>query len=266
MSEAASSSTAGAEARHRYLRVAPLLLVGISVAAIFLTGWYNGMTLRAFMADRAALAAFVAGHRAAAIATFALAYVLAVAVSMPGILLFTVAGGFLFGGLIGGAVSAVSATCGAVLIFLAARTPLGTLLRARLGDGFAAFARAFQDNAISYMLFLRLTPVFPFWLVNLAASVLNVRLSTFLWTTFVGILPATFAFAFVGAGFDSLIAAQQRIYEACVAAGLAKCRLDLSVSTLRTKDLVLGLALVGLATLIPAALRRLRRSRAKRKG
>ena len=89
----------------------------------------------------------------------------------------------------------------------------------RAGPWLQKFRAGFQRDAISYLLFLRLVPVFPFWLVNLALATTGVRLWTFTWTTFVGIVPGAIAFALAGAGLDSIAQAQKRVYEACVAAG-----------------------------------------------
>ena len=244
--------------RSRHLRFAPLLVIGAAAAISFATGWYEQLSLATFLAERKALLAFVAAHHLGAIALFALVYAVAVALSMPGAMLCTLAAGFLFGGLVGGIVAALAATTGAVAIFLAARTSLGEWLRAGFGPALAGFARKFEADAASYLLFLRLTPIFPFWLVNLGTALLNVPLRVFVWTTFVGILPASFAFAFAGSGLDSVIDARRQIFEACIAAGKAKCKFGLSVTSLITPQMLLAFAALGIAALIPVVLKGLR--------
>src|SRR5262249_57436955 len=82
-----------------------------------------------------------------------------------------------------------------------------------------------RADAFSYLLFLRLVPIFPFWLVNLVAALVGVRLTSFAAATALGVIPATFVFAFVGAGLSSVIAAQQAAYQFCLAAGRADCPL-----------------------------------------
>src|SRR5262249_21134560 len=114
----------------------------------------------------------------------------------------------------------------------------------------------FKEDALSYLLFLRLVPAFPFWFVNIAAAVLRVPLKTYVVATFVGIIPATFAFAAAGAGLDSVIAAALAEHSRCVAReGAQACSLGIHARSLVTRELVLALVLLGLVALIPVALR-----------
>jgi uncharacterized membrane protein YdjX (TVP38/TMEM64 family) len=181
-----------------------------------------------------------------------------VAFSLPGALLLTIAGGFLFGGLVGGSVTVFSATAGAALIFLAARSSLGVMLRNRAGPSLAKFREGFERDAASYLLFLRLVPLFPFWLVNLAPALLSVPFKTFVWTTFVGIMPGTFAYSFAGAGLDSVAAAQKQAFDACVASGAKDCKAHIYLNQLVTKEMIIAFAALGFVALIPVLLRRWR--------
>jgi uncharacterized membrane protein YdjX (TVP38/TMEM64 family) len=104
-------------------------------------------------------------------------------------------------------------------------------------------------------------PVFPFWLVNLAPAVVGVHLTTFVLATALGIIPGTFAYALVGGGLDSVIAAQEAAYHSCIAAGRADCRLDFSMAALVTPQLLAALAALGVVALIPVALRKRRARR-----
>jgi uncharacterized membrane protein YdjX (TVP38/TMEM64 family) len=100
----------------------------------------------------------------------------------------------------------VGATLGATMLFLAARTALGDVLRARAGPSLRKLEAGFRENELSYMLVLRLVPLFPFWLVNLAPAFLGVRTSTFIIGTFVGIIPGALVFASVGTGLGAILA------------------------------------------------------------
>ena len=131
---------------------------------------------------------------------FVALYAAAVALSLPGGAVLTMAGGFLFGWLLGGIASILAATIGASIVFLIARSALGEFLAARAGPWLSRFRQGFQDDAFSYLLFLRLVPIFPFWLVNLAPGLLGVGFATYVATTFLGIIPGTFAFALAGSG------------------------------------------------------------------
>ncbi len=126
----------------------------------------------------------------------------------------------------------------------------------------ARLAEGFRDDAFSYLLFLRLVP-FPFFVVNLVAALAGVRLATFVAATALGIVPATFAFAFVGAGLDSIIAAQESAYRACLAAGNADCKLDFDLAAAITPQLIVALVALGVVALIPVIAKRMRARRAR---
>jgi uncharacterized membrane protein YdjX (TVP38/TMEM64 family) len=223
--------------------------------------WAMGLTdyldLNRFVMARGSLREAVGTQPVTAALTYVAAYAVVVSLSLPGALVMTIAGGFLFGGWTGGALAVIGATIGAVVVFVAARTALADWLRAKAGPFLGKLRDGFADNALSYLLFLRLVPVFPFWLVNLAPALLDVRLSTYVLATMIGIIPGTIAFAFVGAGLDSVIAAQVAADPNC-AAGIT-CRIQLDPQVLVTRELLFALAGLGIVALIPVALKALRR-------
>jgi uncharacterized membrane protein YdjX (TVP38/TMEM64 family) len=167
----------------------------------------------------------------------------------------------LFGIVLGGIAAMAGATMGAICVFLIARSALGELLVRRAGPVADKLMQGFRADAFSYLLFLRLVPVFPFWLVNLVPALCGVRLGTFAAATVLGILPATFAFASLGAGLDSVIAAQHHAYRSCQAAGRSDCRLTLDVDTVLTPELLAALVALALLALLPVMIRRLRARR-----
>lgn len=245
----------------RWLRLAPLGILALAFAAALASGTTNHLTLENLLASRGALSGFIARNMALALIAFVAAYAMAVAVSIPGATLFTISGGLLFGGWLGGAAAIVGATAGATLLFLAARSSLGAFLTQRAGPGIERFRAGFQKDAVSYLLFLRLVSVFPFWLVNLALAATGVKLWTFIWTTFVGIIPATLAFALAGAGLGSIADQKQRAFEACLAAKGAQgaCSLGISPQDLVTRETLIAITALGIMALIPVVLRRFRR-------
>jgi len=183
-----------------WVRFWPLALLAMGFGLFFAMGLQRFVTLDALRDNRAALSDWVAAHYLAAVLVYIGAYALMAALSLPGGLIATLTGGFLFGTLVGGLATVVGASLGATILFMAARTAFADLLRARAGSAIARMEAGFSKNAFSYLLFLRLVPVFPFWLVNLAPAFLGVRPSTFMGATFVGIIPGTFVFASLGAG------------------------------------------------------------------
>ena len=236
------------------------------MAAIFASGAHHYLTFENLLASRESLRGAIASHPVWSLAAYSLVYITAVALSVPGALILTISGGFLFGWLLGGLAAVMSATLGAILIFLAARTSLGAILREKAGPSIARFREGFEQDAASYLLFLRLVPVFPFWLVNLAPAILNVPLRTFAWTTLIGVLPGTFAYAFAGAGLDSVAAAQRQAFDACIASGGPDCKAHIYVRQLVTPQLLYAFAALGIVALIPVFLKRWRGKSDKPRG
>ena len=203
---------------------------------------FAGFGPQAAIASREVLREFVQTHEIASISAYMLVYAIAAALAMPGASILTLMGGFLFGPLAGGLAAVLGAGSGACLIFLLAKGILrdhfeaqGAGLAARLQSGFAV-------NAFSYLLLLRLVPLFPFFLVNIAPAFCKVRLSTFAAATFLGILPATFAFAYIGAGLDGIL--ERAGPEGFNLAGLMQ------------PELLWGFGGLGLLALLPVVLRK----------
>lgn len=252
-----------ASPRRRWMSYLPLVVLAIAMGAAYALDLPQKLTLEAFVEKRDTVKALVEANHALSLAVYALAYVAVVALSLPGGLIMTIIGGFLFGWLLGGTMALASATLGATLVFFVARSSLGATLIERAGPRLNKVAEGLRENAASYLLFLRLVPVFPFWLVNLAAALFNVELRVFIATTALGILPGTFAFAFAGAGLDSVIAAQQDAYTACMAAGTSPCNLKFHPRALLTRELMIAFVALGLVALIPIGIKLWRQRRAK---
>jgi len=153
---------------------------------------------------RAVLLDLVARHRAAMAAGFFATYALCVAFSLPVATVLTIAGGFLFGQVQGTVLVVAGATVGATAVFLAARTAFGDTLRRRAGPWLRRMEDGFRENALSYLMVLRLVPLFPFVAVNLVPAVLGVGLRDFVLATFFGIMPASAVYVGLGVGVGSV--------------------------------------------------------------
>ena len=138
------------------------------------------------------------------VAIFSGLYVLQTTFSLPGGALLTLTGGFLFGSFLGTLIVLVPATLGATLAFLVARYLLRDWVERKFGDRLDAFQRGFAKNAFSYLLTLRLIPLFPFFLVNLVSGLTRIRLGTYMAATALGIIPGTFVFANAGRQLGSI--------------------------------------------------------------
>ncbi|HZP69865.1 MAG TPA: VTT domain-containing protein [Pseudolabrys sp.] len=242
-----------------------LLLAAVLVLALaaFLIAGESGISLESLVRHRAAIDAFVEQHRVGSVVVFIAIYIVTVAFSLPGATFLTVAGGFLFGFVIGAIAAAIGATIGATLIFLIARTALGEPLLRRAGPRARQLAKGFRDDAFSYLLFLRLVPVFPFFLVNLVPAFAGVRLRPFVAATAIGVIPAVVVFTLAGIGLDSVITAQKNAYHQCMAAGENTCRMVFDASEVLTPQVIVALVALGMLALLPVFVKRWRaRSRA----
>jgi uncharacterized membrane protein YdjX (TVP38/TMEM64 family) len=206
MNEPITDAAPRRASRRRFIPLA-LLLVG-AVAGVALFG--DRLSFEALEAHREALLAWRDANPLRAAGIFVAVYVALVAFSIPGAIWMTLAGGFLFGVAQGSALIVIAATLGATLIFLAARTGLGPALRARVEGWLGRFGQGVRDNEVSFMLTMRLIPAVPFFIANLAPAFLGVSLRTYVWTTLVGIAPATIVYASVGAGLGAVFARGER--------------------------------------------------------
>ncbi len=188
-------------------RVIVVVVIAAAAAAAWRFGVLDYLNLETLRARREELTTFVAANRAAAFAAFIGVYVLATALAIPGALWITIAGGFLFGLVGGSAATTIGATLGATVLFLLARYLLADALRARAGPFLKRIEAGFQESPVSYLLTLRLIPVVPFFIANIAPAFVGARLPTFVLTTAIGILPGVIAYTWIGAGlgaaFDS---------------------------------------------------------------
>jgi uncharacterized membrane protein YdjX (TVP38/TMEM64 family) len=186
-------------------RLAPLAAIAAAILLFFALGFDQYLSFEALKENRHALLEWRDRNETAAVLIFIIGYAVAVALSVPGAIWLTISGGFLFGTLFGSLYAVVAATTGAALVFIAARYALRDYLSSKAGPTIRKMEDGFRKNALSYLLFLRLTPVFPFWLVNLASAFLGVRLGTFVIGTFFGIIPLSAVYASVGNGLGAVI-------------------------------------------------------------
>jgi uncharacterized membrane protein YdjX (TVP38/TMEM64 family) len=242
-----------------FRRWLPLIAVIALAAAAYAVLGRGTLSFEALVGHRAAIDRFVHDHALLALLAYVAVYTATVSLSLPGATFLTVCGGFLFGLAAGASAAVVGATAGATVIFLVARTALGETLLKRAGPRAARLAEGFREDAFSYLLFLRLVPAFPFFLINLVPALAGVRLAPFVAATALGVIPGAIAFAFAGTGLDSVIAAQKNGYDACLAAGRDDCRLTFEVTAILTPELIGALVALGALALVPVAVKRWRR-------
>ena len=227
-------------------RFLPLVVLGGAAVLAFGLGLDDYLSFESLREHRALLLDFVAVRMVLALALFVAVYAAATAVSLPGGAVLSIIGGFLFGTVLGTAAIVLAATVGATAVFLIARTALGDSLRARAGPALRRMEAGFQENALSYLLVLRLIPLFPFFVVNLVPAFLGVRLGTYVAGTFIGIIPGAFVFAVAGAGLGSVLDSAE----------------GFSPASLFTPEVVAALGGLSVLALLPVVYKKLKARRA----
>lgn len=227
-------------------RFLPLAVIAAGLAAFYALGFQDYLSLGVLAEQRETLKGFVADHRIGSILGYFVIYTLAVAFAFPAASVLTIFAGFVFGWWIAGILTVFAATIGASVIFLAARSACGDVLRKRAGPFAARLADGFARDAFGYLLVLRLAPVFPFLIINIAPAFCNIRLRTYAAATFLGIIPGTLAYSWLGQGLDSVIAAAD-------AAGR-----EVSVSDLVTPEITIAFLGLAIVAAIPTLIRKIR--------
>ena len=180
-------------------RNAVLLVILLAVIiGLRLSGIGEFLTFESLQRNKDSLLAFVRDNAVTSVLIYILVYVAAIALNLPGGAVLTIAGGFLFGTFPAVVYVNIGATCGAALAFLSARYLLGSRLQESYGTQLVKFNKEMEQNGVRYLLTLRLVPVFPFFLVNFLSGLTRVPLSSFTWTTAIGIIPGTAVFAYAG--------------------------------------------------------------------
>lgn len=196
-------------ARNWLLRLAPLIfLVGV-IVFVFAMGWHRYLSLELIREHGAALQAFTARHYVLALLIFIAAYAALTTTAIPGAVFLTLTGGFLFGPWVGGVATSAGATVGAIGVYYVVRSAIGTLLRARAERDQGLMKRicdGIDANTFFYTLTVRLIPSVPFILINICAGLVVAPLRPYALATFLGILPVTVIYSWIGSGLNQLLA------------------------------------------------------------
>jgi uncharacterized membrane protein YdjX (TVP38/TMEM64 family) len=235
----------------------PLAVLASLIAVAYALGLQKYVSLEAIAQNHAALENYVRENLALAVITYMAIYIVAAALSLPGAGLLSIVGGFIFGWALSGTVTIVAATIGAIIVFQIVKTSLGATIAERAGPFVKKLSDGFSNDAFNYLLFLRLVPAFPFFAVNAVAGLVRVDFRTYALATLIGIIPGSYAFAWLGRGLGSIIEAESATHDACVAInGAADCPFEISAAALITPQLLIALALLGVVSLIPVLLKK----------
>lgn len=185
-------------------RIIPLLMLIVAIGLAFYFRLDRYLSFDNLKQHRHALLAWTNQHYIVTVLSFMALYIVAVALSLPGAVFLTLTSGFLFGIILGTIYTVVSATLGSTAVFIVVRFSLGEWLEQKAYSWAKKMQKGFQNNAFQYLLFLRLVPLFPFWVVNIVPAVFNVRLPIFMLTTFLGIMPGSFVYVLLGNGLGHI--------------------------------------------------------------
>lgn len=227
-------------------RYAPIAVIVAGLGFGYAMGWHQFLSFDYLVESRDMLKQMVADHYFAAVLGFVAVYALATAFSFPAASILTIFAGFLFGWFVGGTAAIVGATIGATAIFVAARTAFGDFLKDKVGGKVAKLAKGFEEDAFSYLLVLRLAPIFPFFVMNIAPALFNVPLRTYIAATFLGIIPGAMAYAYLGQGLDSIIVAA------------AEAGREVTIKDIVTTEIVAAFAALAVVAAIPTIVKKIR--------
>jgi len=241
-------------------RWVPFLILLTLTALTFAAGWHKHLSFRTIGMNYEILRGYIDGNLVLSLLVYILGYVAVAALSLPGAAVMTVFGGLLFGWKLAVPATIVGATIGATIIFLVARSSIGEALADKTSPWLSKLRHGFEENAFSYLLFLRLVPAFPFVIVNLAAAVLRVPLRTYVFATALGIIPCSFALSFAGSGLGSVVTAQNAAHEACLTKAPPNpeiaCPYVIDTGVILTKELLIALVLLAVFGLIPIVVKK----------
>jgi uncharacterized membrane protein YdjX (TVP38/TMEM64 family) len=189
------------------MKTKKVVLLIIAALAIGLFFWFDlgrFLTLESLKANRQALVDFYATHTLIMVAGFMALYIIQTALSLPGAAILSLAAGAIFGSIMGTVYAVISASIGATLAFLVTRYLLRDMVLGRFGSRLEGINKELELRGLNYLLFLRLVPIFPFFLINLAAGLTRLPLRTFVFGTLFGIIPGGFVFVNAGASLATI--------------------------------------------------------------
>jgi pyruvate/2-oxoglutarate dehydrogenase complex dihydrolipoamide dehydrogenase (E3) component/uncharacterized membrane protein YdjX (TVP38/TMEM64 family) len=179
-------------------------VIAVMVAVFFLLDFDRFLTLGYLKAQQQAFQDYYQAHRMWTLLAYFIIYVLVTALSLPGAAVMTLAGGALFGFWPALLVVSFASTIGATLAMLVARFLLRDWVQGQFGDKLKAINAGIDKEGALYLFSLRLVPLFPFFLINLAMGLTPLRAVTFYWVSQIGMLAGTAVYVNAGTQLGQL--------------------------------------------------------------
>ncbi|MDH4086409.1 MAG: TVP38/TMEM64 family protein [Nitrospira sp.] len=190
-------------------KISLAVVIVLAIGAFLYFDLGRWLSLTALKENRDSLLSFTDANFVSAVGVFIASYVIVAGLSLPGAVILTLAGGFLFGAAMAALFVNVGATTGATLAFLTARYLLRDTVEQKFGKWLGPFQEGFAKNAFSYLLTLRLIPLFPFFVVNLVSGLTRVNVGTYVAATALGIIPGSFVYAYAGRQLGTINSLQE---------------------------------------------------------
>ena len=178
--------------------LALIVLVAVIAGGVIYFDLTSYMNLETLKSKQRELSQYIEDNLLMSSVYYFAAYTIATAVSIPGALILTLAGGALFGLLHGLILVSFASTCGATLAFLASRFFLKEMIQSKFSSSLKSVNEGIQKEGGFYLFTLRLVPLFPFFLINLVMGLTPMKAFTFFWISQLGMLPGTFVYVNAG--------------------------------------------------------------------
>lgn len=182
-----------------WVKLWPIYIILAGLAFAIFNGWHEQLSPSALGENAVYLNNLVQENFILVLLVFIGIYILATTFMVPASAL-TIGGGFLFGLAIGAPATVIGATIGACILFTAAKSSIGEALKSIAGPFVGKMEAGFNESPLSYLFTLRLIPIFPFAVVNIAPAILGAKFRDYFISTLFGIIPGTVAYTWIGAG------------------------------------------------------------------
>ena len=184
----------------KFYKFLPIVILVLGIVVFFALGGHHYLSLEVIKNNYQSLVDFTNDNFITGCLIFSIVYILVVAFSIPGASVMTLVGGFLFGVYVGSVLVVLSATIGAVIVYLAVKSAIGDILKSKAKGNIEKMRNGFENDAFNYLLSIRLIPIFPFFIINIACGMLGVKLKDFFLATLIGIIPGSVIYVWVGTG------------------------------------------------------------------
>lgn len=213
----------------------PLAILIACIAVVFASDLHHFFTFENLKKNREHLTLFTNQFPFIAPVIYITIYALSTSLSIPGATILTITGGFLFGNIFGTLYAVIGATLGATCIYFVSKIAFRDYFKEKAGKFISTLENGFKKNAFNYLLFLRLIPLFPFFIINIVPALLGVKPKVFVTATFIGIIPGAFVYSSVGSGLGSIFDQGQ----------------EFSTSSILTPDIIIALTGLAILALLP---------------